>query len=158
MWKRSEFILILALIFRLETLCNSLPLGYSSSLGWWVQQFSKSWDCVSKSINLLHLIWVSLSMILWLTKTGNYRKDFADYADICFREFGDRVKHWITFNEPNIFSQGGYAKGNAPNRCSAWQELNCTTGDSSTEPYLVGHNLIKSHAAAVKLYKAKYQV
>ncbi|KAG5250046.1 beta-glucosidase [Salix suchowensis] len=84
-------------------------------------------------------------------------KDFADYADICFREFGDRVKHWITLNEPNIFSQGGYAKGNAPNRCSAWQELNCTTGDSSTEPYLVGHNLIKSHAAAVKLYKAKYQ-
>ncbi|KAG5250034.1 beta-glucosidase [Salix suchowensis] len=35
--------------------------------------------------------------------------------------------------------------------------VNCTTGDSSTEPYLVGHNLIKSHAAAVKLYKAKYQ-
>lgn len=85
-------------------------------------------------------------------------KDFEDYVDVCFREFGDRVKHWITLNEPNIFTSGGYASGSAaPNRCSAWQNLNCTGGDSSTEPYVVGHNLIKSHAAAVRLYKAKYQ-
>ncbi|CAK7349977.1 unnamed protein product [Dovyalis caffra] len=85
-------------------------------------------------------------------------KDFVDFVDVCFREFGDRVKHWITLNEPNIFTIGGYAKEiNAPNRCSAWMNFSCTAGDSSTEPYLVGHNLIKSHAAAVKLYKTKYQ-
>jgi beta-glucosidase len=26
---------------------------------------------------------------------------FADYASVCARAFGDRVKHWMVFNEPN---------------------------------------------------------
>ena len=33
--------------------------------------------------------------------------DFAEYADICFRAFGDRVKHWSTFNEPWTFVEVG---------------------------------------------------
>ena len=27
-----------------------------------------------------------------------YRDDFRDYAELCFKEFGDRVKHWITLS------------------------------------------------------------
>ncbi|KAI4324287.1 hypothetical protein L6164_023838 [Bauhinia variegata] len=85
-------------------------------------------------------------------------KDFQDYADICFKEFGDRVKHWITLNEPWTYSDGGYANGVlAPGRCSAWQGLNCTGGDSGTEPYIVAHNLLLAHAAAVQLYRTKYK-
>ncbi|KAL2945375.1 Cyanidin 3-O-glucoside 5-O-glucosyltransferase [Bienertia sinuspersici] len=34
--------------------------------------------------------------------------DFTAYADVCFREFGDRVRYWTTFNEPNIYVFGGY--------------------------------------------------
>ncbi|KAJ4830020.1 hypothetical protein Tsubulata_001861 [Turnera subulata] len=84
--------------------------------------------------------------------------DFRDFADICFREFGDRVKRWITLNEPFGYSLGGYALGlSAPGRCSAWEMMNCTGGDSSREPYLVSHNQLLAHAAAVKLYRDKYQ-
>ncbi|KAL4034969.1 hypothetical protein IC575_003643 [Cucumis melo] len=84
--------------------------------------------------------------------------DFRDYVDLCFKEFGDRVKHWITLNEPWSFSMGGYAQGaNAPGRCSSWQPYNCSGGDSGTEPYIVGHYQLLAHAAAVKVYKTKYQ-
>ncbi|KAI4323363.1 hypothetical protein L6164_022976 [Bauhinia variegata] len=85
-------------------------------------------------------------------------KDFAEYADVCFREFGDRVKHWITINGPYIYSYLGYANGQyALGRCSNWLPFNCTGGDSATEPYIVTHHQILSHAAAVKLYRQKYQ-
>ncbi|XP_010265851.1 PREDICTED: beta-glucosidase 12-like isoform X1 [Nelumbo nucifera] len=84
--------------------------------------------------------------------------DFRDYAEICFREFGDRVKSWITFNEPWTFSNGGYSMDTlAPGRCSPWVSLSCTGGNSGTEPYLVAHNQLLAHAAAVKAYKDKYQ-
>ncbi|KAI4323366.1 hypothetical protein L6164_022979 [Bauhinia variegata] len=85
-------------------------------------------------------------------------KDFADYADVCFREFGDRVKYWITINGPSVYSQLAYAQGEyAPGRCSNWLPFNCTGGDSATEPYIVTHHQILAHAAAVKLYRQKYQ-
>ncbi|RVW48654.1 Beta-glucosidase 12 [Vitis vinifera] len=85
--------------------------------------------------------------------------DFQDYAEHCFKEFGDRVKHWITLNEPWSYSNGGYVTGNlAPGRCSEWQKLNCTGGDSGTEPYLASHYQLLAHAAAVQFYKKKYQV
>eukprot|EP00257_Ricinus_communis_P024464 XP_025011878.1 vicianin hydrolase [Ricinus communis] len=83
--------------------------------------------------------------------------DFRDYANFCFKTFGDRVKHWCTLNEPYSFSINGYNGGTfAPGRCSKYMG-NCTAGDSSTEPYLVAHHLLLSHASAVQLYKAKYQ-
>ncbi|KAF3958079.1 hypothetical protein CMV_016971 [Castanea mollissima] len=84
--------------------------------------------------------------------------DFRDYAELCFREFGDRVKHWITLNEPSSYVKYGYINGKSPpGRCSSWQQLNCTGGDSGTEPYLVSHNQLLAHASAVKVYKQKYQ-
>ncbi|XP_031256292.1 beta-glucosidase 12-like [Pistacia vera] len=84
--------------------------------------------------------------------------DFRDFAELCFKEFGDRVKHWITLNEPNMFSYRGYDLGNwAPARCSKWVYPACEAGNSATEPYIVGHNLLLAHAAAVQLYKQKYQ-
>ncbi|KAE9611058.1 putative beta-glucosidase [Lupinus albus] len=89
-------------------------------------------------------------------------KDFTAYADVCFREFGDRVKYWTTVNEGNVFASGGYNAGFVPpQRCSPSSarslKYNCTGGNSSTEPYLVAHHMLLAHASAAKLYRKKYQ-
>ncbi|KAK4784969.1 hypothetical protein SAY86_001658 [Trapa natans] len=84
--------------------------------------------------------------------------DFAMYAETCFRQFGDRVKHWITFNEPHTFAVQGYDVGlQAPGRCSILLKVFCRAGNSASEPYIVGHNVLLSHAAAVDIYRKKYQ-
>ncbi|CAN6994890.1 unnamed protein product [Brassica rapa subsp. trilocularis] len=89
---------------------------------------------------------------------GLNRNDFRDYADICFKNFGDRVKHWMTLNEPLTVVQQGYvAGGMAPGRCSNFTNPSCTGGDGATEPYIVGHNLLLAHGAAVKVYREKYK-
>ncbi|KAG5521015.1 hypothetical protein RHGRI_033533 [Rhododendron griersonianum] len=53
----------------------------------------------------------------WLSR--QMVKDFTAYANVCFREFGDRVLHWTTLNEANIFTIAGYDSGEIPpERCS----------------------------------------
>ncbi|CAI9089622.1 OLC1v1024228C1 [Oldenlandia corymbosa var. corymbosa] len=102
--------------------------------------------------------------------------DFREFADLCFWEFGDRVKNWITLNEPWTFAVLGYAGGGtAPgrgvvnttehvkdevpkHRCHAPHSDDCNEdGDPGTEPYIVTHNLLLAHAAAVKLYRDNYK-
>ncbi|GAU47799.1 hypothetical protein TSUD_263300 [Trifolium subterraneum] len=86
-------------------------------------------------------------------------KDFTAYADICFREFGDRVKRWTTVNEGNVVSIGGYDAGILPpQRCSSPSIFNCSKGNSSIEPYLVTHHMLLAHASAARLYRTKYKV
>jgi hypothetical protein len=88
-----------------------------------------------------------------------YRKDFATYAETCFQKFGDRVKHWITFNEPHTFTTQGYDVGlQAPGRCSILLHLFCRAGNSATEPYIVAHNVLLTHAAVADIYRKKYKV
>ncbi|KAH9748138.1 Beta-glucosidase 47 [Citrus sinensis] len=91
----------------------------------------------------------------WLSR--EVQEDFEYYADICFKYFGDRVKYWATFNEPNVVVIRGYQSGiYPPSRCSGLFG-NCTNGDSEKEPFIAAHNIILSHAAAVKIYRTKYQ-
>eukprot|EP01018_Ginkgo_biloba_P023261 Gb_03071 [translate_table: standard] len=79
--------------------------------------------------------------------------DFADYAEVCFEAFGDRVKHWITLNEPNLYALLGYDGGiYPPARCSA-SIGNCSAGDSTIEPYIAAHYQLLSHVAAVERYQ-----
>ncbi|XP_050371137.1 beta-glucosidase 11-like [Argentina anserina] len=88
----------------------------------------------------------------------NIVKDFTAYANVCFEQFGDRVAHWTTMNEPNVFVLGGYDIGFLPpQHCSAPFGVNCSRGNSSTEPYLAIHNILLSHASAAALYKQTYQ-
>jgi len=71
---------------------------------------------------------------------------FARYAALCFERFGDRVKHWITLNEPWCSAVLGHGLGYfAPGRADP------------DEPYRVAHNLLRAHAKIVDVYRRKFQ-
>ncbi|CAN0916957.1 Beta-glucosidase 24 [Linum grandiflorum] len=85
-------------------------------------------------------------------------KDFEDYCDLLFQEYGSKVKKWITLNEPMGNSMKAYDEGVfAPGHCSVWVDKKCQLGNSGTEPYIVTHNLLLAHSAAYHLYKTKYK-
>lgn len=78
--------------------------------------------------------------------------DYTAYAETCFRLFGDRVKQWITFNEPYLVCYFGYDRGlHAPGHSSFDNPI-------ATEIYTVAHHILLAHAAAVEAYRTKYQV
>ncbi|KAK3031396.1 hypothetical protein RJ639_037394, partial [Escallonia herrerae] len=100
---------------------------------------------------------------------------FRDYAELCFWKFGDRVKHWLTFNEPSILRNAPGRGGTSPehikgplrhHQCSVWHESlrqfhnseATEIGDPGVEPYKVSHNQLLAHAFAVKLYKENFQI
>ncbi|XP_017273487.1 klotho [Kryptolebias marmoratus] len=72
---------------------------------------------------------------------------FRDYADFCFRAFGDDVKLWITVDNPFVVAQHGYGTGVVAPGVKNDPDL----------PYRVGHNLLKAHAAAWHLYNRHYR-
>ena len=73
---------------------------------------------------------------------------FVQYAALCFARFGDRVKHWITFNEPANHAVYGYARGeHAPGRSRR----------QTREPYVAAHFMLLAHAYAVARYRSEFQ-
>lgn len=70
---------------------------------------------------------------------------FEAYADLVFSLFGDRVKWWITINEPNIFCNRQYT--------SMAPTVRAVDGYGQ---YLCGHNVLKAHTVAYRLYQRKY--
>ncbi|MCO5563469.1 hypothetical protein L7F22_017111 [Adiantum nelumboides] len=91
--------------------------------------------------------------------------DFANYAESCFKAFGDRVKYWITFDELNDWAGLAYSTDqNPPGRCTSniTGQGNsdygvCAQGNSGTEPYIAAHHLLLAHAEAVDVYRTTYQ-
>lgn len=72
---------------------------------------------------------------------------FADYADFCFRTFGDKVKYWITFNEPAVFIWDGYGMARAPPKIN----------DPLRSPFIIAHHVIKAHTKAYHIYDDNYR-
>ncbi|XP_047004144.1 myrosinase 1-like isoform X2 [Schistocerca americana] len=71
---------------------------------------------------------------------------FVQYARILFQNFGDRVKWWITFNEPAVFVNGYAAEGIAPSQPA-----------SGIGDYLATHTVIKAHARVWHLYDEEFR-
>ncbi|TVR24581.1 MAG: beta-glucosidase [Anaerolineaceae bacterium] len=67
---------------------------------------------------------------------------YINYADVTTRRLGDRVKHWMTFNEPWVFTFLGYCAGiHAP-------------GKTSWADYLAGmHHFLLAHGGAVPVIR-----
>ncbi|KAJ3538692.1 hypothetical protein NM208_g5797 [Fusarium decemcellulare] len=87
-----------------------------------------------------------------MLNTNEFRADFEHYARLCFSRFGDRVKQWVTFNEPYVIAVYGYQSGVlAPGHSIA------NGNDANTEPWRVGHSIIVSHAAVVEVYTTEFQ-
>ncbi|PNF16839.1 Myrosinase 1 [Cryptotermes secundus] len=72
---------------------------------------------------------------------------FEDYARLLFENFGDRIKMWITFNEPSVFTNG--------------YESNINHAPSIEAPgfgkYLASHTVLKAHAQAYHLYNNMFR-
>lgn len=91
-----------------------------------------------------------------LLNKDEFVADFANYARVVYKAMGSRVKNWITFNEPFCSSILSYSVGfHAPGRTSNRQRNE--EGDSSTEPWIVGHNIMIAHGHAVKIYRDEFK-
>lgn len=68
---------------------------------------------------------------------------FVEYADLVSRKLGDRVKHWLTLNEPYVSAWVGYFEGrHAP-------------GHKSVDEMLAAaHHLLLAHGWAVPVIRA----
>ena len=68
---------------------------------------------------------------------------FADYAEVVAGRLGDRVRHWITLNEPWVFATLGHLRGlHAPGRHNPWAFLR------------VVHHQLLAHALAAPRLRA----
>lgn len=69
---------------------------------------------------------------------------FADYARVVFKALDDRVKLWVTLNEPWVVADGGYLHGAlAPGHRNKF------------EAPIASHHLLRAHGAAVQAYRAE---
>ncbi len=69
---------------------------------------------------------------------------FTQYAQTVFRAFGDRVKDFITFNEPFVFTDFGYVTGSFPPGIR----------NDYRSKLLAGHHVLLAHGAAVQAFRA----
>ncbi|KAF1809609.1 glycoside hydrolase [Eremomyces bilateralis CBS 781.70] len=91
-----------------------------------------------------------------LLNKDEFVADFVNYSRVMFTALGPKVKYWVTFNEPWCSSVLGYHFGiMAPGRTS--DRKRSPEGDSSREPWIVGHSLLVAHGHAVKLYRDEFK-
>jgi beta-glucosidase len=69
---------------------------------------------------------------------------FAEYTECIVRKLGDRVQHWFTLNEPQVFVGHGHYDGrHAPGLKMSMAEM-----------LLVGHHALLAHGRAVQAIRA----
>jgi len=86
----------------------------------------------------------------WLGPRQKVMSAFGDYARVCFQRFGDRVKNWMTINEPWCVAVLGHSTDmHAPGQRADASLL-------ATDSYIAAHNLLLAHAEAVRIYRQEF--
>ncbi|GCB71813.1 hypothetical protein scyTo_0008938 [Scyliorhinus torazame] len=143
---------------------GTFPPGFSWGVGSSAYQTEGAWDQDGKGLSIWD-VFTRINGKVHLNETGDsscesYYKFkalqdryggwqnnslinfFNDYANLCFETFGDRVKHWITFNNPWSTAVEGYEVGeHAPGLRL-----------KGVGAYRAAHNIIKAHAKAWHTY------
>ncbi|PIN04465.1 Beta-glucosidase, lactase phlorizinhydrolase [Handroanthus impetiginosus] len=101
--------------------------------------------------------------------------DFKEYVELCFWEFGDRVKDWTTLSEPWTITTFGYVDGTfPPSKASCPPEVAAaklpahesarSTDTAASVPITRSYsdvkydiNLLLCHATIVNIYRTKFQ-
>ncbi|AML57861.1 Beta-glucosidase [Serratia rubidaea] len=101
---------------------------------------------ITPFINLFHF-----DMPLAMQQQGGWEsrevvQAYAEFADVCFRLFGDRVKHWFTFNEPIVPVEGGYL-----------YDFHYPNVVDFKRAATVAYHTMLAHALAVRNYRARGQ-
>ena len=65
---------------------------------------------------------------LWIHNLGGWESEkiiplFRKYAEVCAKAFGDRVRYWYVFNEPQQFLSNGYFEGGSAPFFKKTQEI-----------------------------------
>ncbi|CAN6614722.1 hypothetical protein TRVA0_006S00342 [Trichomonascus vanleenenianus] len=83
----------------------------------------------------------------WIDK--HVVEDYANYARTVFHALANKVKTWITMNEPQVFCQDYYD----------WPDKVFPTFNKTAleRKYLCGHHAILAHATAVKVFREEIE-
>ncbi len=125
------------------------PEGVQKSNGKGLAFYDRLIDELLKSSISPYLTLFHWDLPVWLAAAGGWsNRDtafrFRDYAGLLFGKFGDRVKNWITLNEPWCVSFLGYWEGNhAPGIRNDFSQVLSTT-----------HHQLLAHGLSVEAFRS----
>ncbi|MGP2543284.1 glycoside hydrolase family 1 protein [Yersinia sp. 2541 StPb PI] len=99
---------------------------------------------ITPFINLFHFDMPTVMQELGGWESRYVVDAYAEYADTCFRLFGDRVQHWFTFNEPIVPVEGGYL-----------YDFHYPNVVDFKRAATVAYHTVLAHALAVKKYRQR---
>lgn len=98
---------------------------------------------ITPFINLFHFDMPMAMQQLGGWESREVVEAYAEYAQTCFRLFGDRVQHWFTFNEPIVPVEGGYL-----------YDFHYPNVVDFRRAATVAYHTMLAHARAVQLFRA----
>jgi beta-glucosidase len=114
-------------------------------------ELDKRKERIEPFATLIHFV-----LPLWLAERGGWENpetayEFENFTKKILEKFGNRIKFWITHNEPNIFLGFGYESGIWP----PGKENDWTAYFKAYQGLLLGHQLAYK---AIKEFNSNYQV